>query len=70
MLVLQPTYRSYLIRFRLADNGGQPTWHVTLQEPGTREERPFESLAALHAYLEDAVWLGNSRATNETPDGR
>lgn len=47
----QPTYRSYLLRLWRADNAGQPVCRASLEEPGSRPQLHFESLAGLCAYL-------------------
>ncbi len=47
----RPTYQSYLLRLRRADNAGRPVWRVSLEAPGSETQIYFDNLEALCTYL-------------------
>jgi hypothetical protein len=53
-----PRYGAYLLRYwevRSARPGGRSTWQFSLEEAGTGVRHGFRDLAALLAYLEQAL---------------
>jgi hypothetical protein len=48
-------YFSYLLRLWQTRDGDEQVWRASLESPGTGEWRGFGSLAALVAYLEQAM---------------
>jgi len=64
------TYRSYLLRLRLANKAGQPVWRASLQEPGSEREVHFEDLAVLCAYLAEEIGVEQDSDVGGTdPEG-
>jgi hypothetical protein len=49
-------YHSYLLRFWQAiEEGKNPVWRFSLEDPRTREQHGFADLEALFAFLEDII---------------
>jgi hypothetical protein len=48
--MMQPYY-SFLLRLWLAGGAERPLWHVSLENPHTREVLGFDDLETLLAYL-------------------
>lgn len=51
-------YHSFLLRVWLAEEGSQPQWRASLEDPHTGERQGFASLEDLCRYLKHLTGLG------------
>ncbi len=51
-------YFSYLLRVWLAEEGSQPQWRASLEDPHTGERSGFASLEDLFRYLKKQIQPG------------
>jgi len=60
-----PEYLSYLLRLCQVSVEGRPAWRVSLQRPGTAEQRVFADLDELLAFLRAQTGESDKRLTTD-----
>jgi len=61
-------YASFLLRLRLAENNGRPTWVTSLQSTRTGEQRYFANLDARVRFLRSEFSECDDTRTSGPPD--
>ena len=48
-------YHAFLLRLRRVNNAGRPVWRFSVEAPGGPENRHFQNLDELCAFLQECI---------------